>query len=197
MLAEDTTKINETTSALKELFWRRGYEKASIEDVVKATGMNRYALYNAYGGKRELFLAALNDYYLERKNIFVTNLEDPETAPLDAIRRVFEFAILAMAERGAGCLMCNVANDLGPRDPVISAQIESYHEEIRWAYTEALSRAESRGELNTNITPDAAAQLLLAVKLGLGVHAKAGASGEAMLNILDTTLQSLSREKQQ
>lgn len=174
--------------AAKELFWRRGYEDASIEEVVQATGFNRYALYTAFGGKREIFLAALDAYYQERRSIFLTNLDDPETAPLDAIRRVFEFAITEMAERGTGCLMCNVATGAGPLDPLVAERIETYLEEIRCAYIDALERAQSRNELNPVMSIEAGAALLITLMLGLGVHAKRGASAAAMLGVFDSTL---------
>ncbi len=183
----------ETTRTLKELFWRSGYENASIEDVVQATGMNRYALYNAFGGKRDLFLAALDDYYYERKAVFLANLNDPGTPPLDAIRRVMEFAVREMADRGAGCLMCNVANDLGPKDPIIAARVEAYLQEIEFAYGEALSRADGRGELSGNITPQDGAKMLIAVQLGLGVRAQAGADSSEMLEAFNAAMRALSR----
>ena len=183
--------------AIKELFWRRGYGAASIEDVVQATGFNRYALYTAFGGKRELFLAALDSYYQERKSVFLSALDDPAVAPLDAIRRVFEFAITEMAERSAGCLMCNVATEFGKRDPLISDRIESYLDEIRNAYIVALSRAQAAGDLNASLRPEDAADMLIAVKLGLGVHAKNQASAEKMLAILDAAIRAVSRERVQ
>lgn len=182
------TQIEAATGSIKELFWRRGYDDTSIEDVVQATGLNRYALYNAFGGKRELFLAALDAYYQERKSVFLTNLDDPDTPPLDAVRRVFEFAIGEMAERGSGCLMCNVATSVGPLDPLVAERIQSYQTEIRAAYTDALQRAESRNELNASISAADGAELLIAVKFGLGVHAKNGASREAMLGVFNTAI---------
>lgn len=179
---------SQAIDAAKELFWRRGYEDASIEEVVQATGFNRYALYTAFGGKREIFLAALDAYYQERRSIFLTNLDDPETAPLDAIRRVFEFAITEMAERGTGCLMCNVATGAGPLDPLVVERIETYLEEIRCAYIDALERAQARNELNSVMSIESGAALLITLMLGLGVHAKRGASAAAMLAVFDSTI---------
>ena len=195
MQLSETVAPDETDVALKELFWRQGYEHASIEDVVKATGLNRYALYSSYGGKRELFLAALDAYYRERKIVFLRNLNDPETAPLDAVRRVFEFAIAEMAERRAGCLLCNVATEHAAADDIIAERITAYLEEIQMAYAEALSRAAARGELKTGLDPQDGARLLIAVKLGIGVRAKAGASGEEMVGIFNSTMSILTGEK--
>lgn len=174
--------------AAKEVFWRRGYDDASIEDVVKATGFNRYAIYNAYGGKLELFLAVLDAYYHERKNAFLDNLNNAQTAPLDAVRAVFEHSIAEMAARGAGCLICNVASEVGHHETVVSERIANYLEEITFAYAAALHMAQERGELNPAITPEEGARLLITMKLGLGVRAKNGSTKKEMKNIINTTL---------
>ncbi len=195
MTLSTARQSDETTRTLKELFWRRGYEHTSIEDVVQATGMNRYALYNAFGGKRELFLAALDEYYNERKAVFISDLNDPKTPPLDAVRKVMEFAIHELTERGAGCLLCNVANDLGPNDAVIAARVETYLEEIERAYTKALSRAKDQRALNDAVAPQAGAKMLVAIQLGVGVRAKAGANRAQLLEILDSAMSALAGKK--
>lgn len=191
MTLAPTFQPTHTTATLKELFWRQGYENASIADVVQATGKNRYALYNAFGGKRELFLAALDDYYHERKAVFLAYLNDPQTPPLNAIRRVIEFAIAEMVDRGAGCLLGNVANEMGPKDCVIATRVETYLHEIEFAYCEALARADARGELNSNVSPVNGAKMLIAVQLGLGVRAQAGANGGEMLEIFNAAMQAI------
>ncbi len=183
----------ETTRTLKELFWRNGYENTSIEDVVQATGLNRYSLYNAFGGKRELFLAALDDYYFERKNRFLTSLDDPDTHPLEAVREVMEFAIREMADRGAGCFMCNVASERGLKDPVIAERIKTYLAEIEFAFGKALSRAESIGGLNEDITSEDGATILITVLLGIGAHAQAGAPSERLTEALHAALRAVGK----
>jgi len=188
MSPQTSSQIEAAAGSIKELFWRRGFDDTSIEDVVQATGLNRYALYNAFGGKLEIFLAALDAYYQERKAVFLSNLDDPGTPPLDAVRRVFEFAIGEMAERGSGCLMCNVASGASPLDPMVAKCIQSYQTEIRAAYTDALQRAENRNELNACVSASDGAELLIALKFGLGVHAKNGASREMMLGVFNTAM---------
>lgn len=188
MSPQTPSQIEAAAGSIKELFWRRGYDDTSIEDVVQATGLNRYALYNAFGGKRELFLTALDAYCLERKAVFFSSLNDPDKQPMQAIRNVFEFAISEIAERGNGCMMCNVATEGAGNDSVIIERFQSYLAEIKAAHIDALERAEKRGELNPATTPAQGASLLLALLFGLGVHAKNGASLETMLGVFNTAM---------
>lgn len=44
------------------VFWRKGYAATTMKDLEQATGMGRMSLYNAFGSKEELFLAALERY---------------------------------------------------------------------------------------------------------------------------------------
>lgn len=183
----------QTTQTLKELFWRRGYESTSIEDVVQATGMNRYALYNAFGGKRDLFLAALDEYHQERKQVFLADLDNPDTRPIDAIGGVMEFAIREMADRGAGCFICNVASEFGQKDPIIAERVKTYLAEIEFAFGKALLRAEAAGELNKNITPENGARMLIAILLGIGARAQASAPSGELRQTLHAAMHALRR----
>ncbi|MGF1543254.1 MAG: TetR/AcrR family transcriptional regulator [Parvularculaceae bacterium] len=179
-MIQDEAKHATAVSAAKELFWARGYDEASIDDVVKATGLNRYAIYSAFGGKRDLFLATLQAYHEERRSVFLRHFDDPARPPLDAVRKVAEFCIAEMTERRTGCLVCNLAMDVGRDDPVVAERVDAYLQEINSAFTAALARAAERGELNDTVSPAEAAQVLVALILGVGALARAGASREAL-----------------
>ena len=65
-----------------EVFWRKGYEGASLEDLTEAMGINRPSLYAAFGSKEELFRLAL-DRYAEGPAGYVTDaLEQPSARSL-------------------------------------------------------------------------------------------------------------------
>ena len=51
--------------AAMECFWRRGYEATSLRDLTASMGLTAPSLYNAFGGKQELFSRAL-ERYLDR-----------------------------------------------------------------------------------------------------------------------------------
>lgn len=193
-MPRQTPDIQVALDAAKEVFWRSGYQDASIEEVVKATGFNRYAIYSAFGGKLELFLAVLEGYYNQRKNAFLDSLNNARTAPLDAVKMVFDESISEMAARGSGCLICNVAIEVSRHEQVVSDRIGDYLREMTFAMAAALHMAEQRGELNPALTPEEGAKLLIALKLGLGVHARNGATKEEMLKVANTTMTVIRRQ---
>lgn len=183
---------SEVVAAAAEVFWREGFEDAKIEDVVRATGLNRYSLYAAFGGKRELFLDVLAAYHARGRSIFFEGLNDERVAPLEAIRRVCAWAIGEMAARGAGCLIHNVAVDYARSDPLVAERIREYTGEIEMAFEMALTRAAERGELSARVDPAAGARHLLIMKYGLGDYARSGASEAEMLAVLDSGLAMMS-----
>ena len=187
--------IDEALAAAIEVFWRHGYEKTKVEDIVAATGLNRYALYAAFGGKRELFLEALRTYKEKVGAIFHDGLEDPTLAPLSALRRVAAWTITQMASRKAGCLLCNVAAQESSEDDVIAARVQEYMREIEGGILVAMERARERGELADWISPEQAARHMMNVKLGCGAQAATGARPEDMLESLDVTLTLISGGK--
>jgi len=195
MTPKPAARQAETIAAAEELFWRQGYDETSIEDVVQATGLNRYALYNAFGGKRELFLKVLQAYQNERKTLFLSALSDPKRGPFDAIREVSEYCIGQMVERAAGCLMCDVALDVSRRDEIIAEEVRGYLNEIRCAQEMALKQAKERGELHGNISPKEGAALLVSNMLGASALARNGASRREIINVLNTCMKALSNSE--
>lgn len=190
---------NERHDALSkaiDVFWRNGYEDAKMEDVVAATGQNRYALYSTFGGKRELFLEALAVYHHRLRGIFWDGLEDESCPPLGALRRVATHMIREMASRGAGCFLCNVAGQEARKDAVIAQRVQDYLTEIQAGMQIAMERAAARGDLAPWITPAEGAAMFMSMKLGCGAQSAAGASVETLLANLNTGMALLSAGNQ-
>jgi TetR/AcrR family transcriptional repressor of nem operon len=133
-------------SKAMELFWQHGYEGTSIQDLVDYAGVKAQSLYNTFGGKRELFFAALRHYANQK-----TVIEILEKTPSgkEAITKVFRDIVTASseAERKKGCFMINTCVELAPHDPEIARFIEKESTHVEQAYYHALTRAKEQGEL--------------------------------------------------
>jgi len=91
-----------------ELFWQRGYEGTSVQDLVDALGVNRASLYATFGDKAQLFEAVL-ERYQGWVDAAVGPALAPPTAGAEAIRAYFT-ALIPSATRKAGPRGCLVLN---------------------------------------------------------------------------------------
>src|SRR6267143_5467200 len=99
---------DETLQKAMEVFWSRGYEAASIGDLVKHMGINRQSLYDTFGDKHTLYLLALDRYReVEGRRMFEL-LEQPGSVK-KTLRQLFEGVVDGSLRDGQrrGCFMGN------------------------------------------------------------------------------------------
>ena len=81
---------DEAVGKAMKVFWEKGYEPASMADLIAVTGITRGSLYNAFGGKEQLFIKALEKYDKDNRRAMLAKLEamdDPQRAICRAVRR--------------------------------------------------------------------------------------------------------------
>src|ERR671917_1043632 len=107
---------DEALQRAMEVFWSRGYEAASVGELVKHMGINRQSLYDTFGDKHSLYLAALDRYReVEGRKMFEL-LEQPGPVKR-ALRQLFEGVVdcaLGGGER-RGCFVGNATSELAGR----------------------------------------------------------------------------------
>src|SRR5215470_19573775 len=110
----DTDKALDRTM---RVFWEHGYHATSVEDLMKAAGVQKQSLYGAFGDKRSLFLKCLNLY--SKQILFeVQRMLNETDSAFEGIERVMRFACQASDSKTcpSGCLMANTALELGLND---------------------------------------------------------------------------------
>ena len=150
------------------VFWSRGYESTSLEDLVRATRVNRASLYTTFGSKRALFLSALRRYDKRCRRQRLEKLERSFT-PKRAIRELFESWIDQALEHGdqRGCLLANTAVEMAGGDEQVGTLVaESQRDTERFLHA-LIERGQADGEIAAGIDAERAAKTLLATLLGL------------------------------
>ncbi len=159
--------------AAMAVFWARGYAGASMEDLVAATGAARYGLYAAWGGKRGLYLAALDRYQTVIVNRLFAGVEAAD-ASIGEIRGYFD-GLLAMAASPQGRLGCLMVNTALEADEAFTPIVAAYRARLRDGFSAALARAHRRKQIARLASADDTAQGLVALAFGLWALARAGA----------------------
>ncbi len=175
------------------LFWERGYCETSMDEMVQRTGVSRYGLYSAFGGKRELFLAALDVYIDEHVHELTAPLRVPDAA-LGAIDEFLDmFTMMGTHPRAKlGCLACNAVAEFGLGDTDIGRRTDRYFRLISGSFHHALKNASARQQVKGDAL-EAIADRLTATIVGVSIMAK-GEVGRTMVStILASTKSSIPR----
>ena len=107
-----------------QVFWHKGYEATSMEDLLSAMDLNRGSLYDTFGDKRQLFLKVVDRYCTTFVGSKFSLLDQPGPA-LPALRRFIQGMIegaLADPQR-RGCLIANTVMELSPHEKEIAGTL--------------------------------------------------------------------------
>jgi TetR/AcrR family transcriptional repressor of nem operon len=138
----------EVLATVMHLFYQNGYHGTSSRLLQQATGLTAPSLYNSFGSKRDLFLAALRRYAEFTLNHLFVDLTNGAQGIDDVEIMLDELWIAIEApERPLGCLVLNTRGEFGTADPDILAICDDFTRQQAAAIHDAFSRAVELGEI--------------------------------------------------
>ncbi|MEM8671747.1 MAG: TetR/AcrR family transcriptional regulator [Planctomycetota bacterium] len=161
----------ETLRRVTDTFWREGYAGASFEQLVTDSGLSRSSLYNAFGGKDELFEKALRYYVEQQIDTFLTGLASEDAPGIDDLIESWKESYSAGMP---GCMFANLMLENAARRGDVRAQ--SYVKRtlgriwVGMSSAFALRRRRSRERL----TEQEAGAMLMAIQFGMMVISRNG-----------------------
>ncbi len=155
------------------VFWDKGYEAASICDLVEAMGINRFSLYDTFGDKQSLFIAAFDKYLHDSVEPRIRALESG-SGGVEALASFLTKIVdgLDCSDTPCACMMVPIAVSM--KEPEIRERVERHYQRLAEAFESCLQRARDKGQVRGDLDPHAAAAMLLAVAQGAVVAAAAG-----------------------
>lgn len=162
------------------VFWRQGYEGASMNDLTAAMGINSPSLYACFGSKEGLFRAVLEHYDERRKSFMESVLAAPDAAAVAQtyLHGIADFAIDTSGQNPPGCLLLQSGLSCGDSD--IPDETARHRAEKEAALCDRFEKARQQGDLPKNANPEALARYLMTVSNGICVQAASGASAEEL-----------------
>jgi TetR/AcrR family transcriptional repressor of nem operon len=174
-----------------QVFWRQGYEATSLPDLTAAMGIGRQSLYDTFGDKHALYLAALDRYRRVGGGPLLALLERPGPV-LPALRDLFAGIVDGACDGDRrGCFMVNATGELAGRDPETTQRAEANFAAMEEAFRGAITRAQAQGEILPDRDPHALARFLFATIQGLKVTAKAANDRAVLEDVVEVTLAAL------
>ncbi|MFC8733483.1 TetR/AcrR family transcriptional regulator [Luteimicrobium sp. NPDC057192] len=174
-----------------EVFWRHGYEGASLAQLTTAMGINRPSMYAAFGSKEELFRRAVAHYAEVDMAYAREALEQPTAYD---VARAFLHAnaeALTRPDRPAGCLSVQGGLAAGADDGRAAAFLAQSRLRGERALAERFARAVDEGDLSAATDPADLARFVMAVSEGHAVHAAAGVDRASLQASADIALRAI------
>jgi AcrR family transcriptional regulator len=174
--------------ALK-VFWRKGYEGASLADLTTAMGINRPSLYAAFGDKEALFRKVLDRY-----------AQGPGAHALHALNEPTSRAVVEKLLRGGadllttpgsphGCLLVQGALTCGNSADSMRRELISRRTAGEAALRRRFTRAKAEGDLSPDANPANLARYIATLINGMSVQATGGATRSELRRVADIALQ--------
>jgi TetR/AcrR family transcriptional repressor of nem operon len=173
------------------LFWQRGYEATSVQDLVEHTGIGRRSMYDTFGDKHSLYLRALDRYVGATEDGF----REKAAAAVDglsAIRSLFSLLIESPSDDYRGCLFVNSATELGPSDDDVAQRLQRHSEVAREMLDELIRRGRRDGSVTDRIGVETATAVVFNAWLGVRVQVRARVQRDQILHDVEELLSLLS-----
>lgn len=174
------------------VFWQRGYEATSLEDLLSAMDLSKSSFYQAFGGKGALFKRCLESYRDAAAETLRGKLEKAPTG-----RQFIETTLQGVADgtQGrmgrAGCLLMNTATEFAQRDPEIAALVARSLQRFEDLFFDAVQRAQREGEIPAGADARGLAQFLATNLGGLKAMARAGADPVKIRSVVSIVMNAL------
>jgi TetR/AcrR family transcriptional repressor of nem operon len=174
------------------VFWAKGYEAASLDDLCVATQLNRSSLYAAFGDKRALLLETIDRYGDGAVARVSAALSRPVPIQQAAAALLAEMIERIVAGPGrTGCFIGNCAAEVARHDRGAAARVRRNLERVEAVFEGAFTRAKAHGQLRSDFDTRALARFFLAGTQGLRLMGKTAVDRKVLEDIAAVMVRAL------
>jgi TetR/AcrR family transcriptional regulator, transcriptional repressor for nem operon len=172
--------------AAMHVFWSKGYEATSMQDLMDSMQLSKSSLYQAFGSKHNLFLLCIQRYHKLTMADMRQRLARSETG-LDFIAETLRQVIAENNELAnpRGCLVTNTATEFAQSDSAIAISVSSGLKGYQAVFRAAASKGQADGSVDGKWVPDVLAQFLVNNMNGLRTMVKAGTDQASLQKMVD------------
>lgn len=169
--------VDETTGKAMQAFWRGGYERTSLRDLMAATGLEKGSIYKAYGCKEDLFLAAL-DLYLGEGVSGIESIIRSAPSAKEALRSILEkISKNCGGEHGAtGCLAVNTTIEAVDGPDAIVRRLDRHWAWIRSVFERVIVQGQDEESFRSDMPASDLAEIISRMVIGTTVMCRQNAS---------------------
>ena len=177
--------------AAMRVFWEKGYEGASLDDLTAAMGINRSSLYASFGDKEKLFNRVMGRYAEGPMAFFHEALRQPTARDVAEYLLYFGVAFLGDPSHPRGCLTLQGGLACGSGSEGVKRTMIDWRKQGLKQLEQRMRRAQKEGDLNREVDAKDLARYIYVVMNGLSVQAVNGATQAEMNRTVKMALRSM------
>jgi TetR/AcrR family transcriptional repressor of nem operon len=172
-----------------QLFWHKGYNGTSMQDVLDNLGLSRSSLYRAFTDKHTLYLKALANYQQFSFSEIRSVINEGDTAK-ETIRKILDFIadVVLSDEQHKGCFMLNSEVEISLHDKVVHDMVVSSDQNLEDFFFHVLKKGQKNGGISKAQDARAMARFFLNTAKGIRVTAKSNSDKEVFRDIIALSL---------
>ncbi len=163
---------NEVLDRALRVFWRNGYEGTSMQDLIDGMQINRASLYDTFGNKETLYLAALQRYQQQTQDSMQQLLQrhDSVRGALDELLETMIQDSINDPEK-KGCFVVNATTGLASRYQEVNRLVSDNEQKVAYTFAGLIKRGQEQGEIGADRDVCTLSSYLFASLQGLRVLA--------------------------
>lgn len=180
---------NEVLAKAIQIFWYKGYNGTSMQDLVDGLGISRSSLYDTYTDKHTLFVKALESY----QNAGTAKIQEIITnsgSTKETIKQLLELSTGDLLEdkQHKGCFMVNAEVEVAPHDQQVNNMVCKNDQQMEDAFYQVIQRGKDSGEINNPQDARALARFIINTVKGMRVTAKSITDPSVFNDIIALTI---------
>nr|WP_294944552.1 TetR/AcrR family transcriptional regulator [uncultured Mucilaginibacter sp.] len=163
----------EVLSKAVNIFWLKGYNATSMQDLVDGLGISRSSLYDTYGDKHTLYMKALESYQCVNSQKFARVINSGKPAK-ETVKSLLEFVVdnLLNDKSQKGCFIVNAEVEVALHDKEVGSMIQKNDQQLEDSFYFVIKKAQDSGELHSQQDARALARFMFNTVKGIQVTAK-------------------------
>jgi TetR/AcrR family transcriptional repressor of nem operon len=175
----------------REIFWTRGYEATSLDQLLEVMGLGKSSFYHAFGSKKELFEKIMDRFVNDAIHRLASDLPS-HPQPIERIREFFRGIANSPSQlHRKGCFMGNTVVELINTEHSLSTRAAKKLERLENLFRTYIESAQQSGQLQTKEDPGVLALYLLTVWNGLNITRRVHPDAGALAPLIELQLQVL------
>jgi len=170
------------------VFWEKGYDGTSLNDLTEAMGITRPSLYAAFGNKESLFRKALDLYETEKLAYIRRAMDQPTARGVAEVMLRGSVDNVTSSNEPHGCMGVITSVACGPESQSVREDVVKRGEVAKRALIERFERAKEEGDLPPHVDTEGLMRVLIAMLQGISVQANQGATREELDKLVESGL---------